>query len=370
MTLDFDNTNGKNPPPGPIERLLGQPDRFLLRFEGNDALLVEMNRRAYRDSIFCDTRRISRAGDKIEKIPWHALADACDAAANPPRDIFYVFHMAHCGSTLLARALDIENENIVYREPEALKQLGMAAAATFFPDDAPAPWLRQLGLVVRLLARSYSDTGPIIVKGNLPTNTVIPQLLDFTPDTRAIFLYCSLENYLLAVLKSDVHRKWVTGVNTYLSRPIDCATGTSVQQRQGFPVAKAAACIWLTQAALFHETIARYPRSRSLGSEQLFSDPGPVLEKAFQFFGQSFDDQQLNQIVNSEIFSRHSKFPDVEFNNDVRLNERRNLKRRLSTEIEEARHWAYEQIQQRPMPMTFDRSLTGTGSDLLASAYS
>ena len=82
-------------PAGPFT----SPDRYLYEFAGDDAVIVPMDRAAYRRSIFLDAR-ISPASEAAEMVPVSALA----APAGPGPA--WIFHVAHCGSTLLARALD------------------------------------------------------------------------------------------------------------------------------------------------------------------------------------------------------------------------------------------------------------------------
>lgn len=106
-----------------LSELLGAPDLFLWQFDGSQALFVRMDRNAYHNSIFFDQRILATSRD-IVRIDCSRLYDFF--SAQPPQDsrLSYIFHVAHCGSTLLARALDIKEDNIVYREPAVLRHLG------------------------------------------------------------------------------------------------------------------------------------------------------------------------------------------------------------------------------------------------------
>src|SRR5438128_6215682 len=100
-----------------LDDLFVSPDHYLHSFEGDSALFVPMDRGAYHRSIFLDGR-ISPASDQSMHLPAAAL----NAGAQAPARTGWIFHVAHCGSTLLARALDDPGSNLVLREPLALRQ--------------------------------------------------------------------------------------------------------------------------------------------------------------------------------------------------------------------------------------------------------
>lgn len=341
-------------------RLFEQPDYFLLAFDGTDALFVEMDREAYHRSIFCD-RRISTATASPLRIPFAELDEFRQRNFSQPPNLFYIFHMAHCGSTLLSRALDLVTGNIIYREPFALRQLGVDAGSRFFGDDPPEDWRRRLLLVRTLLGRSYTEDGPVIVKGNVPVNFIIPELMTGGSDTRAVLLYLGLEDYLLAILRTQTHRNWVARVVAELNRGI--STVTNVRQAMTLP--KAAACLWLAQILLFDQTITAYPQVRSLNAEDLFDQPKSVVQRAFRLFGQNIEATTLDDIVSGELFSRYSKDPRQSFDNAARIARRDLLKKEIGGDIDEARLWIEEQASIRSIPSHLANSLTGESPQLM-----
>src|SRR5688500_13065439 len=123
-----------------LDDLFASPDHYLHSFEGDLALFMPMDRAAYHRSIFLDGR-ISPAANQTMKIPVGALIDP----ARKPRTTGWIFHVAHCGSTLLARALDRPSGNLVLREPLALRQLALA------PDA------QRLALTAAMLSKRYRE---------------------------------------------------------------------------------------------------------------------------------------------------------------------------------------------------------------------
>ena len=142
-----------------LDDLFASPDHYLHSFEGDAALFMPMDRAAYHRSIFLDGR-ISPAANRIDEAPGRRrLTDAVRQAAPTG----WIFHVAHCGSTLLARALDRPSANLVLREPLALRQLALAA------DPG------RLALTLAMLSKRYRDDLPTIVKANVPVNFLLPR---------------------------------------------------------------------------------------------------------------------------------------------------------------------------------------------------
>jgi len=317
-----------------IERLFASPDHYLFAFEGDRAIFRTMDRDAYHRSIFLD-RRIAALTDEEVRVPVAALT-AGDIAV--PR-IAWIFHVAHCGSTLLARALDRPDRNLVLREPRPLRQLGLTRVA------ADGDWRARLRLAAALAGRRYRPNLPTIVKGNVPVNFIAADLLGLDPGAPAILLYFPLRAYLLAVLRSPAHRQWVVNVTTQLG-----IAGVS-----GVDVAERAAALWLTQMRLYAELLAEYPSVRSLHADELLDAPRPALAAAAAHFGADAD------LDADELLTTYSKVPGQAFDNEARLRLRAEAAAMLGPEIACARRW----LEGRPLPPRLERPLVGASPPLL-----
>jgi hypothetical protein len=346
-----------------FEELFETPDMFLWQFDGTEGLFVRMDRNAYHDSIFLDQRILATSRD-IVRIDCARLHDLF--SKRPPKNsrLRYIFHVAHCGSTLLARALDIRVGNIVYREPAALRQLGAQAAAAFHGATPPAEWQQKLDLSVALLNRSYTNDGPIVVKANVPVNFMIPALLDASNDS-AVLLYSSLENYLLAVLKSPTHRAWVAAITTELGPAIEAVTGITAEQRRALSIPEAASCLWMAQIMIFDQTLKSQAGSRSLDAETFYDDPENTLQKYFEFIGQAIDAASIGEIVKGELFTRYSKDPRQSYSNETRIAQRKEMRGQLAADIEKGRGWVNRHIGKCGIPEVLASPLAGSSPPLL-----
>jgi hypothetical protein len=307
-------------------QLFGSPDHYLHSFDGDDALFVPMDRAAYRRSIFLD-RRISTAREGVLRVPLSALAEV--PAAEPTG---WIFHVAHCGSTLLARALDELGEAIVLREPLTLRQLALMPD----PGDLLAPTLA-------LLSRRYPGAGPTLIKANVPVNFLLPQIVANDPQARAVFLYCTLPDYLAAILRSDNHRAWLRSVTGLLAPHL----GPDLPQSD----ADLAAMLWHAQMARFSGALAGMPNARSLDSEVFFARPAEVLVAATGLFGTPCGPDRAAQLVQGPLFNTYSKNPAHGFGNAERLARRAAMLVELGEEIAVAERWIDRNAPDSPAMM-------------------
>lgn len=333
--------------------ILRNPECFLHSFEERDAVFFEMDREAYFRSIFTD-KRISPKSLAPQRLPIPDLIAATEAVE--PAPVSYIFHIAHCGSTLLARALDLKDSNLVVREPFALRQLGVMAA-----NGGGLDLEKRTRLVRVMLGRRYDSAGPVIVKANVPVNFMIPALMAPQADEPAIFLHYGLEDYLLAILRSQMHRGWVQHVSDELRPGIEKLTGARGAS-EGVP--ELAARLWLTQMLQFDAALAAYPNAKSLGAEDLFEQPKKVIAASFAHFGQPQNEATIDAIVASDLFSRYSKDPRHQFDNAQRVERRAKLKIELAAELDAGRAWVGARADK--LPARLAKPLVGEGPLLLA----
>ena len=336
-----------------IERLFATPDRHLFAFEGEQAILVEMDREAYRRSIFLD-RRIQPAGPAIQ-LPVDGLAARLNEAAPVTPRTGWIFHIAHCGSTLLARALDLPARSLVLREPLALRQLAID------PQLSPDARQARLRLAAALFGRRYRPEAPAIVKANVPVNFIASEIMALDPAAPAIFLYFPFRAYLLAILRSGGHRTWVRNVTTQLQPVLTAAVG----EIGGLDVAERAAALWLAQLRLYALMLSTFSNARSLDAETLFSSPRPVIAAAAAQFGVGLSAPELDSIVGGALFSTYSKDPGQAFDNEARLALQEESARILGPEIDGARRWLEARLVSDPLPAMLDRPLAGPAPALL-----
>lgn len=297
-----------------LDDLFTSPDHYLHWFDGNSAIFVPMDRAAYQRSIFLDAR-ISTAAGHAATVPVAALAEEIPA----PQPTSWIFHMAHVGSTLLARALDDPGASLVLREPLALRQLYTQAGG------------ERLAIVAAMLGKRYRADAPTLVKANVPVNFLLPKLAAIEPDARAILLYLPLRDYLLAVLRSDSHRDWLRKVTTFLVPDLGDLSALSDAER--------AAALWLAQADAFTAALSALRSARALNAELFYAEPEAVLNAAAKHLAIPISPPQIAARLADPLFSTHAKNPTLAFDNAQRLARLRQLEQSLAAELDAAEEW-------------------------------
>lgn len=297
-----------------VAELFASPDHYLHAFDGGDAVFVAMDRAAYRRSIFLDGR-ISQAGPATWRVPIASLL----AEMPEPQPLAWIFHVAHCGSTLLARAIDELGGGLVLREPLALRQVALA------PDPA------RLQLVLAMLSRRYPGDGRTLVKANVPANFILTELAASNPQTPAILLHLGLCDYLLAILRSDNHRGWLHQITGLLAAHLDPFDPANDGER--------AAALWLAQTERFSATLFIMPEAMACDGERFLSEPTSFLHQAVSILGVRADTRRIASVADGAMFSTYSKRPDIPFDNFARQTRRTALQQTLAPELAAAGAW-------------------------------
>lgn len=331
---------------------LASPDTFLYAFEDDKAILVPMDRAAYHRSIFLDAR-ISPAGNTAQLVPWALLP----AQGPPPA---WIFHVAHCGSTLLARALDDPEVELVLREPLALRQAAVALLHARAGRPSGTGAHSQLALVAGFCGRRYGTSGRALVKANVPINFVIDDLLVEDRDAPVILLYFPLADYLAAIMRGPNHRAWLRGVTDVLKSNIEALVGV-----YGASDAERAGALWLAQLRAYAAAQAQYPKAFSLDANTLFNAPRLVIEAAAELVGRPICGSNIDAILSGALFTTYSKNPAHIFDNATRLARCTAVAREITPEIAAARAWIAMRLRQYPLPDVLIRPLVGNATPLL-----
>jgi hypothetical protein len=163
---------------------------------------VRVDESELRTASFLDERL---GGQRREGV-WVPLAHflAADfSAGSHSRSADFIFHIGHCGSTLLSRLLDRAPDVLGLREPLVLREL----AAEMRHLHAPlarlhaGQWQTLLGNSLQLWERGYSPAQRIVIKATSTCNNLIGPILALRPQARAVLLHLRLEPYLATMIK-------------------------------------------------------------------------------------------------------------------------------------------------------------------------
>ncbi len=321
------------------ETFFTRPDIFPVEFGQGHIQFVPMTRESYGRSLFTDRGRIVPAATHGWQVPTGQVLTEFERRGIPQPKLFFIFHIAHCGSTLLARAVDVPGRTLVIREPFALRQLAVDAAAA---NDGSDPGTRErcLRLITALLGRRYDGDQPVIVKANVPVNFILEPLMALHPESRGILLYADLDDYLLSVLKTPIHRRWVLNVSRQLAEAIRSTPGLEDTNLAALGAPQTAACLWIAQLSRFHRALAGCERLTSLDCQDLFARPAETLREAMSLAGAPVTASAARGIAEGDLFRRHAKDPRRKFDRSARARQMARLAEEMAPELEAARSWA------------------------------
>ena len=145
---------------------------------------------ALRDAAFIDGRTDIWAGPPVV-LP-------CAAVGAPgPDAVRAIFHMSFCGSTLLARLLDVPGKALALKEPNCLVDLADSKSS------AGADFNSVLIFALAMLGRRWVKDEQILLKPSSWANNLIDQ---FPASTRTVFVTIARDRFLEAVVRGGSDR--------------------------------------------------------------------------------------------------------------------------------------------------------------------
>lgn len=257
------------------------------------------------------------------------------AAAGEPAPLHFIFHSAFCGSTLLARAFDIDGVAMGLKEPVVLNDVSGLRRHGVGPQQVA----QALDAALTLLARPFAPGEAVIVKPSNVVSGYIPAVLQLRPAARAVLLYAPLPVFLGSVARKGLWgRLWVRELLAKLLEQGIVDLGFGPDDYFRLTDLQVAAVGWLAQHALFRRLIDRFgaDRVKALDGERLIDNPQAAMTALAEHFELPLDPAQ---VVRGPAFTTHSKFGQA-FDAQARAAERAAQERPHADELEKVGRWA------------------------------
>ncbi len=275
---------------------------------GDQILLVRLNIEAMANASFLDERILS-SNTEGAWFPWARIAPVL--AALPEGRPDYIFHMGHCGSTLLSRLISAVTGAVALREPLPLRALAFDAA------EGPGALLDEVGFAERFsfFERCWArGSEPVIVKAT----SICTDLAGKTNagGARAMFLYQTPKTHLAALLAGANTLNDLRGFAQMRHRRLRCRH--AAPPLAALSVGELAAELWLCEAsaaAAVHDAAGL----ATLNFESFLGAPAPALEKACSLFGLTPGDEKIASTLNGPIMKTYSKAPEHTYSPATRL---------------------------------------------------
>jgi hypothetical protein len=321
-----------------LKQLFESPELFPLRvdFETGTVRFARMSRTDYRESTFLGMRAAERLGLEQLEIRLDDILLYANEPAGAKRRTHYILHTAYCCSTLLARCFELVPTCLVLKEPQALAELALQQHSRI------PRWDEACRLCIDLLARRYVNTECVLIKTNVPCNTLAVRLLQDNPFATITFLMTPLRNFLLAALKWTGRRKRIR----YWNRCLDFV-GRDIPALQeirhdDLTDAQAAAYSWLVNRHLCKQLLSRFPAERVtlVNGDALAREPLGRLAAAFVGAGIRADNALLASIAADPSLHKYSKNLNRPYDGAAREQDLATLESRFGREAHSGVAWA------------------------------
>jgi hypothetical protein len=324
------------------------PEWYLHKFDptAERALLLHLDEATYRAASFLDERVEPEASEGY----WFALQQLLGLASITSRHgPCFVFHIGHCGSTLLSRALAMDPQLLPLREPLTLRTLAVRLREnTQAPLDQHGAWQLLNTLTLGALSRTFVPGQTPLVKATSTCNNLIRPLLTGQPQRRAVLMYQPLETSLANLLGKPEPSADLRGFLPQRLRDWQRLGAETIEQPAQLSEAMMTAISWISSMADIASAAAELGQQvRLLNFDDLLDEPETTLGEVAPFLRPQAD---CNRIIEAwpEISSRYSKLPGTPYSAEHRQQRLQRARKVFDGEIRQALDWARQQIDITP----------------------
>lgn len=296
------------------------------------ALLVRISEADYRSASFLDHRVLkpNTLGG------WFLISRLLRETAEFPlsQPLHAIFHVSHCGSTLLSRLLAELQGSLPVREPLPLIALSLARRDLPLPTARldQADWDALFDMNLRALSRSYRPGQGVLLKTTSVCANLLPLFLERSPASRALTLHTDLETWLATMLRPDVRDNgrayapaWLTDFNALTDRGLRL---TDMTEAERF------ALNWLAGMLQFERARQAMPgRVLSLDFEEFLAGPAASLRRTAGFLG--YGTARVDELCDGPLMKTYAKAPKQAFDGAKRGRELAEARTQFGPEISE-----------------------------------
>lgn len=313
---------------------------------GRRVLWLRLDAAQRRDAAFLDDRALPPQAEggwmPLDALPTNTTGAYAAADA--------IFHIGHCGSTLLSRLLDSWPDVQGLREPLPLRTLAEAWHCLDRPESrlSPAEAPRLLQALWSRWSQPLTPHRRSVIKATSSCNALIEPLLSQQPTMRAILLDMPLRPYLATLLKSpgSVH----DAAHAAAERLRDLhargyGDGTALH---ALTLAQQCAMGWLAERLRFGAIAQGEHRARVLRMdfEDFLSEPEREMRRVAAHL--QLDPVGVADALASSAWGRYSKAQSHGYGREDRAHDLDLATQRYGKEIAEGEAWVEGFVHRHP----------------------
>jgi len=261
-----------------------------------------------------------------------------------PRENF-IFHHAFVCSTLMARCLAQSDAFFSLKEPQIIRRLAdlRRSGANGGNTGSSGEWERLFRTHLQLLAKNYARGESVVIKASNVANNLVPDVLNHTRESKILYMYCPLEQFLVSNLKKpDETRNKIPALLRLFARD-----GNFFGLHPGFRDIDAlgflqmCALLWLISNRNFLQSVlpGQRHRVRSLNVNHFLDSPRESLASVNRFFDHEAGEADLDRMTDKAVLGRHAKDPRKLFDAATRRKENEDVMHQQGASIARAVNW-------------------------------
>jgi hypothetical protein len=272
-------------------------------------LIVERSEDDLRAASFLDDRSL-KPGEAQHLLAWDEVAAAIPADAR--RDVQYIFHIGHVGSTLISRLLGELPGVLALREPLLLRTLFDAHL------HGAETWLAgRLDPATALLSRCFRPEQRALVKATSFVAEIAPRLVP--AGSGALLLYSPAQRYLENILAGEASRRELHALADGRLKRLHRRLGPSGWPPVGAGEAEKAALGWACEmTALGAAAAGLGERARWLDFDAFLAAPAASLAGIARDFGHPCGPADAERLTAGPLMGRYSKALEYEYTPQLR----------------------------------------------------
>ncbi|KAA9134183.1 hypothetical protein F3N42_01165 [Marinihelvus fidelis] len=301
--------------------------------------LLQVDPAFYEQAAFLDQRAI-QPGTQGAWFTFEQLQPMVSAA--PPRRLGLIFHIGHCGSTLLSRALALADGLFSLREPLPLRDLALLWAERDLPwsPRSAGEILDGAAFMRALWARTPAAGQTAVLKATSFCSLLAAPWLARFSDDRAVCLAMSPQAYIATVLGAEGYVVDLLGGAKPRMAGLSQATGAELVPVHALSPGEIAAMTFAAElVAMQGADQAAAGRVLRVDFDHYLAQPGPTLQAMAAHFGQPIDEPALGRILANPVLGRYSKATDYPFSAEQRQQRLRDSRAANTAEIRKGLDW-------------------------------
>lgn len=257
-----------------------------------------------------------------------------------------IFNIGFCGSTLLARLLDVPGRALVLREPNCLADLANQRAAADLRGEVLDGSDDALAASLRHLSQPWRDGEEVLIKPSNWANNLLASLSSST-GLRPIFLTCGRESFVTAIFRGGPERvAFAARAAVHLSSAgAQAATLVAAALHSGGgqldQLARLAATLHEIQLRAFRVSAAAggWGEEHWVDFAELLEHPSAAAGRAAEALGVKLPPAAID--ANAAVWAgRHAKDPQAEFSRKAESDQQGALEAEFGATIRDALEWA------------------------------